>query len=123
MGEHPLVCPTCARTHTASERFCSECGMPLVQRESESLPEGELRAKARKIKPEYADGELVRVIRAQNRLQGEFVAGLLLEEGIPSLLRGSIGGYSPMIGGYDVLVPESGAQAAREALTWKHTSD
>ncbi len=118
MDEQPLVCPRCARAHAAAERFCRECEMPLVQRDGEQPPEGELRSRARKIKPEYADGKPVKIARAKDRLEGEFLAGLLLEEGIPSMLQGAIGGYSPMIGGYDVLVPESGAQAAREALTW-----
>ncbi|MHB8243338.1 MAG: putative signal transducing protein [Solirubrobacteraceae bacterium] len=119
MAEHELVCPRCARTHPASERFCGSCGMPLVQQAGEQPPGGELREKARKIKPEYADGALVTVARAKNLMQAEFIAGLLLEEGIPSMLRGSIAGYSPMMGGRDVLVPESGAQAAREALAWE----
>ncbi len=54
-----------------------------------------------------------------NLAQAEFLAGLLLEEGIPSMLRSSIAGYAPLTGGRDVLVPESGAQAAREALSWQ----
>ena len=32
------------------------------------------------------------------------------------MLRGSIAGYAPVVGGRDILVPESGAEAAREAL-------
>jgi hypothetical protein len=46
---------------------------------------------------------------------------MLLEEGIPSVLRGSggvVAPYAPMLGARDVLVPESGAEAAREALAW-----
>ena len=26
----PLVCPSCASTHSLDERFCPACGMPLV---------------------------------------------------------------------------------------------
>jgi hypothetical protein len=73
---------------------------------------------ARKIKPQYAEGELVKVARAENRIQAEFIEGLLLEEGIPCVLSGLIAGYAPVVDPRDVMVPESGAQAAREALAW-----
>ncbi len=94
--------------------------MPLVSAEAgaEELTVGERRDAARKIKPEYAEGKLVQVARANDLTQAEFIAGLLLEEGIPSVLRGSIAGYSPMVDPRDIMVPESGAQAAREALEY-----
>jgi putative signal transducing protein len=119
-GEQPLVCPGCEREHPSSEHFCNECGMPLVHRVGDVEPEtSERQRKARKIKPQYTEGALVEVARAENLAQAEFIAGLLLEEGIPSMLRGSISGYTPMVDPRDVLVPESGAQAAREALAWE----
>ena len=37
----------------------------------------------------------MKVARADNQPQAEFIAGLLLEEGIPCLLRSSIAGYAP----------------------------
>ena len=58
----------------------------------------------------------MKVARAENQPEAELIAVLLLEEGIPSLVRNAIGGYSAVIGEHDVLVPESGAEAAREAL-------
>ncbi len=61
----------------------------------------------------------MKVVGAPNQTEAEFIQGLLLEEGIPSMLRGEISGYAPVIGAQDVLVPESGAQAAREALAWE----
>lgn len=61
----------------------------------------------------------MQVAFAVNQPEAEFIAGLLLEEGIPCLLRNSIGGYSPMIGTLEVMVPESGAEAAREALAFQ----
>ena len=122
MSEEPLVCPGCARTYPRSERFCAECGMPLVQVPGAESVASERQRRARKIKPQYAEGELVRVARAENLAQAEFIAGLLLEEGIPSMLRGSIAGYAPVVGTREVLVPESGAQAAREALKWERPS-
>jgi Putative prokaryotic signal transducing protein len=119
MDTEPIVCPTCAREHPPSDRFCESCGMPLVKPAVASRSVSERRETARKIKPEYAEGELVRVARADNLGQAEFIAGLLLEEGIPSTFRSSIAGYAPVVGTREILVPESGAQAAREALDWK----
>jgi Putative prokaryotic signal transducing protein len=114
-----IVCPSCARAHASSERFCEACGMPLVHVPGADSEPSERRRTARKIKPQYAEGPLVRVARVANQPQAEFIAGLLLEEGIPCLLRNSIAGYSPVIGPRDVLVPQSGAEAAREALSWE----
>lgn len=121
MADDALICPTCARTHPPSERFCEACGMPLVHPRGGEPATSERQQRARKIKPQYADGALVKVARAENLAQAEFIAGMLLEEGIPSVLRGSgvVAPYAPMLGSRDVLVPESGAEAAREALTWE----
>ncbi len=89
--------------------------MPLVQLPGTEHEAGERRRRARKIKPQYADGPLVRVARAASQPEAELIAAMLLEEGIPCLIRNAIGGYSA-IGEHDILAPESGAQAAREAL-------
>lgn len=119
MSEAPLVCPDCARSYPDSERFCAACGMPLVYGPGiESPAAGERERKARKINPQYTEGPLVQVARAENLAQAELLQGLLLEEGIPSMLRGSIAGYAPVVGTREILVPESGAEAAREALAW-----
>ena len=93
--------------------------MPLIQATNDDAAPSERRRKARKIKPQYAEGQLVKVARAENQIEAEFIAAMLLEEGIPSMLRGSIAGYAPVIGTRDILVPESGAEAAREALAWE----
>jgi Putative prokaryotic signal transducing protein len=121
LSDEPLICPNCARTYPASERFCATCAMPLVYVPGTERQASERQRKARKINPQYAQGELVKVARAQNQSEAEFIEGLLLEEGIPSLLRRSRGydvAESLAAGPRDVLVPESGAQAAREALAW-----
>jgi Putative prokaryotic signal transducing protein/zinc-ribbon domain len=118
MGEDSIFCPKCGRAHAPSERFCEACGMPLVHEPGAESETTELQRRARKIKPQYADGPLVKVAVAESQPEAELIAGLLLEEGIPCLLRNSIGGYSPIIGPREVMVPESGAQAAREALRW-----
>ena len=122
MSGQPLVCPGCGRTHARSERFCADCGMPLVYLPGAEQPTSERQRRARKVKPQYAEGRLVKVARAQHQSEAEFIEGLLLEEGIPSMVRRSAGfDAAEMLaaGPRDVLVPESGAQAAREALAWE----
>jgi hypothetical protein len=119
MDAEPIVCPSCARAHPPSERFCVVCGMPLVHAGAVEQEATERQRRARKIKPQYAEGQLVQVARVASQPEAEFVAGLLLEEGIPCVVRNAIGGYSAVIGEHDVLVAESGAQAAREALKWE----
>ena len=122
MSEQPLRCPGCGRTYPASDRFCEECGMPLVQDQGDESAPSPRRRRARKIKPQYAEGELVKVARAANQPEAEFIEALLLEEGIPSMLRRSGGADVPdflAAGPRDVLGPASGAQAAREALAYE----
>ena len=122
MSEEPLVCPSCARPGEAGERFCADCGMPLVYSDAEAARQtlgGERREMARKIKPQYTEGRLVKVARASNQPEAELLQGLLLEVGIPSLVRRSRGfdvAESLAAGPRDILVPESGAEAAQEAL-------
>lgn len=118
MTADTVVCPSCARAHPVSERFCEACGMPLIHAGGGEAQASERQRKARKIKPQYTEGELVKVAYAGDQPQAEFIANLLLDAGIPCVLRNSIAGYSPMIGPRDVMVPQSGAQAAREALGW-----
>jgi hypothetical protein len=122
MEEELIVCPTCAQAHPPSERFCDACGMPLVHSSGAEQAVSERQRTARKIKPQYAEGPLVKVTRVTTQPEAEFIAGLLLEEGIPCLLRNAVAGYSPLIGAREVMVPESGAQAAREALTFQKRS-
>jgi hypothetical protein len=122
MAAEELICPACARAHPASERFCEECGTPLVRADAGEAQPSERRLRARKINPGYAEGRLVKVARAANQVEAEFLAGLLLEEGIPSVLRRSPGfdvAEFLVAGPRDVLVPESAEQAAREALAWE----
>jgi hypothetical protein len=118
-----LVCPSCARIYPTSERFCSRCAMPLIHSAPplgmERQPLDALQERARKIKPQYAEGALVRVAGARNQAEAEFIQGLLLEEGVPSLLRRARGFDVPdflAAGPRDILVPESGTSAAREVL-------
>jgi hypothetical protein len=119
MSERPLICPECARTYPRKERFCEDCGMPLVLVPGSEHDASERQRKARKIKPQYSEGSLVKVARAANQPEAELIEAMLLEEGIPSMQRRSGGFDVPdflAAGPRDILVPESGAEAAREAL-------
>jgi hypothetical protein len=98
-----VVCPTCARAHPPNERFCEDCGMPLVHASAAEQVVSERQQKARKIKPQYAEGELVKVAHADSQPEAEFIAGLLLEEGIPCVLRNLIGGVLYGLAAHDVL--------------------
>jgi hypothetical protein len=117
----PLACPSCARRYAPDERFCDACGMPLVHAGPARVeePRSEAHERARKIRPEYTRGELVRVAGGRNQAEAELIQGLLLEEGVPSMLRRSAGFDVPdflAAGPRDVMVPESGAACARETL-------
>jgi hypothetical protein len=93
--------------------------MPLVIVGSGEAALSERQQRARKIKPQYAQGALVRVVGARNQAEAELIAGLLLGEGIPSLLRRRPGFDVPDFmasGPRDVLVPQSALEAAREML-------
>lgn len=119
MTAGPLVCPRCATAQPADERLCPDCGLPLVPAGGGEADVTPAQARARKIKPSYAEGGLVRVTTAANLVEAEFVQSLLLEEGIPSTLRRTAGFDVPEMlaaGPRDVLVPLAGLQAAREML-------
>jgi hypothetical protein len=121
MPADALVCPSCASTHALDERFCPTCGMPLVYAGHTGVeaPVTAARERARKIKPQFTEGQLVRVAGAHHQAEAELVQGILLEEGIPSMVRRSAGFDVPDMlaaGPRDILVPISGASAAREVL-------
>jgi hypothetical protein len=115
-----LVCPSCAKVHGAEERFCSNCGMPLIPTGGEDPgPLTPAQAHARKIDPRYAEGELVRVAYTGNQAESDLVQDILLEEGIPSVIKRTRGFDVPdylAAGPRDVYVPESGVQRARELV-------
>jgi hypothetical protein len=95
--------------------------MPLVYAGVTGVdqPVTETHERARKIKPQYAEGDLVRVARANHQAEAELIQGILLEEGVPSMTRRARGFDVPDMlaaGPRDVMVPEAGAQAAREVL-------
>ena len=83
--------------------------MPLVHVPGSEREASERQRKARKIKPQYAEGRLVKVARANNQPESELIEALLLEEGIPSMSRRSGGFDVPdflAAGPRDILVPD-----------------
>jgi len=121
MAGDALRCPSCGSLHSPAERFCARCGMPLVHASRGDVDEPVTAAheRARKIKPQFTEGQLVRVAGARHQAEAEFVQGILLEEGIPSMLRRSRGFDVPDMlaaGPRDVMVPASGAGAPRPVL-------
>jgi Putative prokaryotic signal transducing protein len=82
-------------------------------------PLSDSRERARKVLPRYAEGPLVRVATARHQAEAELLQSLLLNEGIPSLVRRSGGFDVPdflAAGPRDIVVAASGADAAREIL-------
>jgi hypothetical protein len=95
--------------------------MPLVYSGADRLqaPTTDRHERVRRIKPQFAQGELVRVAGARNQAEAEFIQALLLEEGVPSLLKRSRGFDVPdylAAGPRDVLVPAAGVETARDVL-------
>ena len=125
----PLACPTCARKYPLSERFCADCGMPLVYvGRGEEEPITAAHERARKVRPEYAAGDPVKVAFARNLAEAQLIQGILLEEGIPSFERRTRGFDVPdflAAGPRDILVPQAGYEAARDLLadTGEHLVD
>jgi len=117
----PLACPRCARRFSLDERFCPDDGMPLVYvGRGEEKPITESHERARKIKPQYTSGELVKVAWARNLSEAELIQGILLDQGIPSAERRTRGFDVPdfLAGGpRDILVPEAASEEALALLT------
>jgi hypothetical protein len=98
--------------------FCAGCGMPLGGEPLDD-PLSEAHGRARKVNPVYTEGRLVRVAGGRNQAEAEFIQNILLEEGVPSVVRRSAGFDVPdflAAGPRDVMVPLAGAEAARDVL-------
>jgi hypothetical protein len=120
-SDRRLVCPSCGARRPADERFCPDCAVPLTYAGADAVdePVDEGHRRARLIKPQLAEGALVKVAGARNQVEAEFVQALLLEEGVPSTLRRARGFDVPdflAAGPRDVMVPQSGVGVAREVL-------
>jgi hypothetical protein len=95
--------------------------MPLVYTGNEAeQPITEAQERARRIRPQYTEGELVKVAGGRNLAEAELVQGILLDQGIPSVQRRTRGFDVPdflAAGPRDILVPESAARDALDLLT------
>jgi hypothetical protein len=71
-----------------------------------------------RLRPEYAHGELVAVTTVQHPAEAEMLREMLLAEGIPSMVRParSLGVRLPSSGPHEVLVRESGYEAAYQLV-------
>src|ERR1700758_2226291 len=89
----PLACPRCDARYPEGARFCERCRLPLVIEvpDAPPAPVSRQHRQARKIKPQYSEGPLRHLLQVPNQVEGEFIQSLLLEEGIPSLMRRSAG--------------------------------
>ena len=121
VSEEPLVCPSCGRAlsarasasaRTARCRWCSTPG-------GEPPASSERQRRARKIKPQYAEGALVKVARAAEPARGRVHRGAAARGGHPE--------HAAPLGGVDVpdflaagratsSCPSRAREAAREAL-------
>src|SRR4051794_16937803 len=113
-----LRCPSCGAEHRDDERFCRDCGMPLTLDEA-PLQLTERQQRARKVLPQYGEGQLVKVGYARNQPEAEMLAGVLLEEGVPSVIRRAGGFDVPHFlaaGPRDIMVAAAGADVARQVL-------
>lgn len=117
----PLMCPKCARRFPLDRHFCPHDGTPLVYAgRAAKGPITEEHERARRIRPEYAQGELVKVAGGRNLAEAELVQGILLDQGIPSVQRRTRGFDVPdflAAGPRDILVPGSAAEDALGLLT------
>ena len=117
-----LACPRCALRYPLDERFCAECGMPLTYagEVDAEQPATERAASARARSSRSTRAATCAAWRpARQQPEAEFIQMLLLEEGVPSTLRRTAGFDVPDMlaaGPRDVLVPESGLEAARDVL-------
>jgi hypothetical protein len=76
-------------------------------------------ADPRKVFPQFGEGPLVKVAWARNQAEAELIAGLLLEEGIPSVAKRARGFDVPdflAAGPRDIFVAASGVDNARDIL-------
>jgi hypothetical protein len=75
---------------------------------------------ANKVDPRFAQGDLVRVAGGRNQAEAELVQNILLDNGIPSVLRRTRGFDVPdflAAGPRDVMVPQSGYEEAARLLS------
>ena len=126
MAEGPAVCPSCGAEAEPGARLCPVCDVPLGFAAGALGETGERHERARKVKRQYAEGDLVTVATGRNQAEADFISNLLLEEGVASLVRRSRGFDVPDMlaaGPRDVLVARSGESVARQVLLQAELAD
>lgn len=95
--------------------------MPLVQPGVREEPaRDDAHERARKVRPQFAQGDLVKVTGGRNLADSELIQNMLLDRGIPSILRRTRGFDVPDMlaaGPRDVMVPQAGYEEARKMLS------
>ena len=89
-ASEPLACPSCAPpllARGALLRDLQDAAGLRRRRSHRGAASSDAHERARKINPVYAEGELVRVAGSRNQAEAELIQGLLLEEGVPSILQ------------------------------------
>lgn len=110
------TCPFCGCEFEVGASACPSCDLPLLTGEPARVG-----AVATSVAPkrEFAVGELRCVTVASNQAEADMLEGLLRSEGIPCIVRRSLGSDVPdflAAGRRDILVPEGGLAAARDLL-------
>ena len=72
-SDRPLVCPSCDAAHEPHERFCADCGVPLVHARRRPTTSESERAARPQGPPGYAEGPLVRVATARHQAEAEMI--------------------------------------------------
>jgi hypothetical protein len=112
-----VECSNCGVQRGLNAQSCRRCGAVFgcCGPKSVSVPN----SVAGKVRPEYAVGRLVHATSGAHQMEAEMIQALLLEGGIPSVIRRSPGFDVPgflAAGPRDVLVCESAQRAASEVL-------
>ena len=72
-----------------------------------------------RVRREYTHGDLVTVTTVRHAAEGEMLRGMLLEEGIPSMVRPARGSVIPQAlgaGPHELVVTESGYETAYQVV-------
>lgn len=127
MSSESLYCPACGSHHGPDAAYCQACSSPLPATERQLEADAEERANRKhKIDKRYTEGELVKIAFGRNQADSELIQNILLDAGIPSMLRRSGGFDVPdflAAGPRDVMIAQSAETAAREVLGELATGD
>lgn len=110
------TCPFCGNEFEIGAAACPTCDLPLL--DADPVPAGVI-AVGHAISSDYATGGLRCVTVAANQVEAEMLEDMLRSEGIPVIVRRSMGSDVPdflAAGRRDILVPESGVETARALL-------